>query len=353
MKDVEKTLRYIQSVNTLEEVFVGEKHSNLTAEFIPNGHVMGSASILLQDHDSDKTILFTGDMGKPYQSLCGGYLEYYLNYPKDPIKTLVVESTSFDKIPVNFEEKLKGFLKVIHETWDGGGNPVFPTLSFHRAQELMEMIHNCQKSGDIPNDCKIILDAPLAMKILDTFSQLKIDELSKRYGDDPNYYKNDKSSMNRFDLKNKIIIETHIQSKNIDKLYAESSDKVIILASGGMGGYGRSVNYIHGDFAKNPKNSIVLSCYQVAGTEGAELILREASKKKKTGARVIQLNGFTSHISGPEETFGFLERFNLMKLEKVIITHGKNPIRELMAKEFIKRGYPKPILSKMNEIVTI
>lgn len=353
MTDVVKTLNNVYKAKIFKEIPVGEKHSHLTAEFLPNGHVMGSASIILRDRDYEKTILFTGDMGKPNQSLCGGYEEYAYLYPNDPIKTLLVESTSFDKEPISFKEKLSGFLNSIKETWSAGGNPLFPTLSFHRAQELMEIIHNCQRSGDIPKDCEIVIDAPLAMKVLDVFSNLDPNNLTNRYGDDPNYYKTIKSSLDRFNLENKIIIEDHLESINADRFYAKYPKKAIIIASGGMGDYGRSVNYLRGNFAKNPKNSIVFFCYQVEGTEGARLVKSKPEKTKKEKARIIHLGGFTSHVCGARETFGFLERFNLDKLETIIITHGKDTVRQKMAAEFVRRGYPTPILSKMNQVISI
>ncbi len=54
---------------------------------------------------------------------------------------------------------------------------------------------------------------------------------------------------------------------------------------------------------------------------------------------LFKIEGFTSHISGPEETFGFIERFNLEDLRTVIIGHGNESSRVKMAQEFVRRGY--------------
>jgi metallo-beta-lactamase family protein len=350
--DVVKALRHVKTIEPFETVSVGQKRSNVTAEFLINGHVMGSASILIRDGNYGKNILFTGDMGKPEQSLCGGHKEYGNEYPKDPINILVVESTSFDRTPVDFEQKKKKFMEEINETLNGGGNPVFPTLSFHRAQEIIELFHNCQESGELPADCEIIIDAPLAIKLLKVLKGLGPEYLSKRYGEDPIFYETDQSSIGRFDLANLTIIGSHKESLVTDRKFAQHSGKAIILASGGMGGHGRAVNYIRGNFAKNSKNAILFSCYQVAGTEGYDLVHQEHSKSKKTGAKVIKLEGFTSHVSGPEETFSFLNRFNLDELETVIITHGKDSARVLMEKEFRSRGFKGDIiLSEINQVI--
>gem|GEM_PF-2473495 len=348
--DVDKTLRHVKGVKPFKMVEIGK---NITAEFILNGHIFGGSSIFVRNHSSGKNIFFTGDMGKPYQSLCGGYKEYVDRFPKDPINALMIESTNFERQPISFEEKKRKFLEEIYKTWEGGGNPLFPTLSLHRTPELMELICNCQKSGELPNDFEIIIDAPYAMKLLNKTKDLGPKYLSRRFGDDPSFYKTDESSMARFDLENLTIIESHQTSLLNDKEMARYPGKAIIIASGGMGEFGRSVNYIHGDFGKNPKNVILFNCYQVPGTEGCELTQREnIIRNKKTGARIAKLEGFTSHISGPDETFEFLNRFNLNELETVIITHGKDSSRIAMADEFKRRGYgAKIILSQINQAI--
>ncbi len=355
-RDVDKTLSHLKIIKPFELIPIGQKHDRVTAEFLLNGHVMGSSSIVIREHGGKKNILFTGDMGKPNQSLCGGYTNFVDQYPNDPINVMVVESTSFDKDPVSFEEKRKGLLAAINEVWEGKGNPVIPALSFHRTPEIMEMLHNCQENGDLPEDCQIIIDAPLAMELLDTFKkELGSNCLSNGYGDDPEFYKTIENSINRFNLKNVTIIKEHKESVAFSKKAANSKERLIIIASGGMGGHGRSVNYTRGEFGNNPRNAVVQTCFQVPGTEGAKLLEKgRVTNGKNKGARVVKIEGFTSHISGSDQTFGFLERFNLSNLEKVIITHGKDKARITMANDFKRRGYgAEIILSKIHQIIEI
>jgi predicted metal-dependent RNase len=225
-----------------------------------------------------------------------------------------------------------------------------PTLSFHRAQEIIEMIHYNQDNGGLPSNSKVIIDAPLAEKVLENFKNLDPGVLSSNYGEDTNYYKTDEESRSRFNLNNSTSIKTHEASIASSKaLYEKPNTNAIILASGGMGGYGRAVNYLRGDFSRNPKNSIIFSCYQVEGTEGANLVKRINHGDK---ARVVKIEGFTSHIAG-EEVFKFLGRFNLENLKNIIIVHGKDKTREKMAEAFYRRKYPQPILSKIGENIFI
>jgi len=344
--DVEKTLLNIKGLKPFEEIQIGQKRSNISAEFLLNGHVMGSSSILVRNLDGHKNILFTGDIGKSVQSLSGGYTDFANRYPKDAINTIVIESTNFEREPVPFKNKEEELLSKINETFADGGSVMIPVLAYHRTPEVIEILSNAKKSGKLPSDVKIVLDGPLSVKLMTVFQNLDISYISPRYGDDPNFYKTDEESMARFGLEGLEIISSHEQSVDNDKKVAGKGNRMIVLASGGMGDCGRSTNYLKGEFGKNPKNLILYTCYQVEGTYGANMLYREKnSKDKKSGAKVYKVEGFTSHISGTEETFDFVERFNLENLETVIICHGKDSSREKMAQEFKRRGYGKQIIS--------
>ena len=351
--DVDRALRSIKVVKPFEKVPIGQEHSDISAEFVLNGHVPGASSIIARG--KEKTVLFTSDMGKPEQTLCGGYKDYVKHYPKDPIDVLVVESTSFEREPVSIEEARTQLKESIKESWERGGNPILPALSFHRAQTLMEDLHYMQKTGEIPKDCYIFIDAPLAMKVTETFKKLGPEHLTKNYGDEENYY-NEESSMARFDIEGVSIIDSHKDSQYNDRLIAKYPGKTIGIVSGGMGDKGRFINYKTGEFCRNEKNTVILTCFQVPGTAGSYLVKdRNVMYGKKVGAKVIQIQGFTSHISGPEQTFELLESYDIKtRLSKVIITHGKDSARHAMATEFKRRGYSAEIvLSKVRQVIEI
>jgi metallo-beta-lactamase family protein len=358
-KDVEATLRYLKVVKPFEEFNIGNRHSKITGEFLPNGHILGSASVLIRDKTNPnrfKDIFFSGDIGKPFQSLTGGYADFANQYPDDPIHAMVLESTNFEKDPIPFKDKEKELISTFEKIWNGGGNVLLPVLSLHRSQEIMEMLHNLQNSGQIPGDCKIFIDAPLAVKLTGIYENLASEYFLPRYGDNNKFYKTEEKSLSRLDLKNLTIINSHDQSVENDKNMASYDGKAIILASGGMFCLGRSMNYRLGDFCKNPKNGVVFTCFQVNGTFGSSLLYQEYDKELRQdnlthdkkgrliGAQVFKVDGFTSHASG-EELINFVERFNLDELKVIDIGHGKESSRQKMAKEFQARGYKAKIMT--------
>ena len=351
--DVDKTLRHVDAVKPFTRARVGGKHSDTTVEFVTNGHVMGAASIMIRAENEKKTLLCTGDIGKPIQSLCGGYEDY--RFPTDPVHVLVVESTNFEKKPVNFEEKCANLLYSINETWNRGGVPLLPLLSFHRTQEIMEILHHHQ-GGLIPRNTQIFIDAPFAMELLKIFKSLDQTQLTPRYGDNPYFYKSGWESQCRFDLNNVTVIQTHQESLYYAAKLAHNPGGAIVLAGGGMFEAGRALNY-RGEFMHNPNNAILLTCHQVEGTRGASLLSSASqSDNKKTQARVVMVEGFTSHASG-EQIFDFLKRFNVRPgiLQTVIINHGKDSARAALAREFrIRFGDDLKVLTpQLNEVIEV
>jgi len=358
-KDVDLTLRHLKAVEPFKEFSVGRRHSYIKGEFLSNGHILGSASVLLRDERNPifhRNVFFSGDIGKPIQSLSGGYSDFVSRYPGDPIHAMVLESTNFEKNPIPFTEKESQFMAYIESIWAGGGNVLLPTLSLHRSQEILEMLHNLQKSGRIPSDCRIFMDAPLAMSLTETYIDCGADYFFPRYGNDQNFYKTERDSLTRFDIENLEIIGSHELSIMTDKTMAHYPGKAIIVASGGMFGFGRAMNYKNGDFCRNPKNGVVFTCFQIEGTDGARLLFAEQNKDLKKdrgthdkkgrliGAKVFKVDGFTSHASG-EEIMNFVERFNLGELKLIDIGHGRNSSRQKMAEEFRERGYRANIIT--------
>jgi len=116
-EDIDRVLKYVNIVRMGQQIRIGNKHDKLTALWTYNGHIPGSASIIIEKEGLSGGILFSGDIGKEVQAICGGWGETKeRDYPKDlPIKALWIESTNFDRESVNFDEKYEQFLGSINK----------------------------------------------------------------------------------------------------------------------------------------------------------------------------------------------------------------------------------------------
>ena len=345
--EVARTLNFVEEVEFGKKKDIGNRHDNLSATWIYNGHIPSSASILIEQGGKRNAVLFSGDIGKEINAICGGWGELPEARPEQvPIKTLIVESTNFDRQSVNFDEKYGTFFASINEVLDRGGSVVLPLLSMQRSQEVTEMIHHAQIRGDIPKNCPIIKDAPLAGKFEALYIEMADQFMTRRFGNDENYYQDLDSSKKRFDLKNCRIIGGNKDSQAMSDSLVYRRSGSIVLTGGGMCGFGRVRNYIDRDFGKNPKNGVILTCYQVEGTEGEEITNqgRLVGINGELGATVSHLDVFSGHISGESDLFKFLDRFNLSELELINIVHGNNDNRNKMAEAIKERGYPGRIV---------
>ncbi len=353
--DVFQTLKQIKTVRPFEEIPIGHKNSRISFEMIPNGHMYGSDSILIRDRhrNGGKNILFTGDMGREHQFVSGGWIDLISEFPKDPIHIIVAESTSFDKEPTPIMESVNGLGDAINETFSKNGSVLLPTIS-HRGPVLIETVNYLKRKKSIPDNCRVYIDGPLLYKIYMTYVKgIDPNELTRNFGDIVDYYQTIEEAIARFDLKDTKVINSHQESVALSERLAQSGERAIVIAGGGMG-VGRAINYIRGPFSQNPNNSIIFTCYQVPGTLGAELIDKQDSNVLMK-SKIYHFKGFTGHVSGEEETFAPLERYNLEKLETVMIGHGKDTSRKPMAKAFTIRTneYVGVITPRIGQVITV
>ncbi len=330
--EVNGLLKHIETIRENKPRIIGNKGSDVELTGVYNGHMPGSMAFMVKDGKGDHTIVFSGDVGPRAHALCGGFEDFIGEYPKNPVRTIVMESTSFGVEPVSFDDKKSMLLQELRDTWAHGGNPLMPVLSLNRAEEVIEMIHHFQLDGDIPDDVNIYLDGPLAVEILKIYKDLAKYGLNPRYGNDPEFYKSPKESGARFDLKNLRIVESHQESvANDSRLAFTKTEKCIYLVGGGMG-KGRVNNFSDGLFGTNPNNKFIFTNFLVTGTPGARWYLQGMiGNGNEVGAYVVRVPGFGSHICDPNDFRAWIEAWNVSQLERLIINHGSDIARRKFA----------------------
>lgn len=345
-EDVAKTLDHVQVVKPFEEIPVS-RDKKIEAVFCSNGHIPGSASILIRDKSSGKNILFTGDIGRPNQQVTGGYNRFSSLYPQDPVDVLITESTCFGDTPIPFKKREAQFQNEINSAFQHGNTVLMPCIQ-HRYMENLEIIRKSQEDRKIPSDITFYRDGPALVDIADIYKGFSPDYFTTRYGDDSEFYDTESSSQ-RFHLSNLHTIRRH----NDLKLFFNDSrfcdKKTIIFASGGMGDDGRACDYFMRGFASQPDKSVIFSCYQVEGTVGSDL-LNKQNNPNYQGARVVKLEGGSSHATGEGEIFGYFRRFNLTDLKTVVVVHGDNDSRKLMESGIKQTEFGERVTVKLPNI---
>ncbi len=280
------------------------------------GHTLGSAMCHLHIGNGLHNLLYTGDMNYETSNLLAAAAT---RFPR--LETVIVESTyggRHDNPPPR-EECEKELIDLIKKTLERGGKVLMPVLGVGRSQEIMLIIERIMREGKIPK-------APVYM-------QGMVWDVTAIHTAYPDFF-NAKVKKSIFHQNQNPFLSdifTKVGSwKEMQKII-ESADPCIIVATSGMMIGGASVEYFKG-LAENPKNSLILTCYQAEGSLGRklengdkEIIFPKGNNKTellKVKMEVQAIHGFTGH-SSRQQLMNWVRRLQ-PKPRRIIVNHGES-----------------------------
>ncbi|MEQ5815574.1 MBL fold metallo-hydrolase [Marinobacter sp. NFXS11] len=135
------------------------------ATFSDAGHILGSASVLLEleDEGRKKRVLFSGDLG--YQ---GRAILRDPNPPSD-VDVVVMETTYGDRLHKSLKPSVEELYEAINSTFAAGGNVIIPTFALERAQEILYYLREGIKAGSLSGSIQVFLDSPMAISATEIF----------------------------------------------------------------------------------------------------------------------------------------------------------------------------------------
>ena len=155
-RDVQRTMELMIGAryNRVVEVVPGVR-----ATFVDAGHILGSASVILDCADGTKTtrLVFSGDIGRKGLAIIG-----------DPViptgaDAVLMESTYGNRDHASVEGAKSELARVVRETSMRGGKVLIPAFAVGRTQELVFALHELADQGAIPR-IPIYIDSPLAIR---------------------------------------------------------------------------------------------------------------------------------------------------------------------------------------------
>jgi len=138
----------------------------VTFEFFDAGHVLGAAGVLFRAEG--RTVFYTGDVNFDDQTISRG-----ARFPEEGVDVLIIETTRGDyETPAGFtrageEKRLAG---AICGAFERGGAVVMPLFALGKTQELLVMLHDFRRRGQIPN-CPIYIGG-LGAKLTEVYDSL-------------------------------------------------------------------------------------------------------------------------------------------------------------------------------------
>lgn len=287
----------------------------VTAEFYDAGHILGSASILLDW--KGKLIFYTGDINTfetPYHDSN--------KYPTvDDVSLVISEATNGLRDLPDREFPNNDIIDAIYKTYSKGGITIIPTFALGRGQEIEAIL--AQEFDD--QEFTIYLDGML----------LKMNDIYRRYFHE---YWVSKKILNwcrdrriavPYDLRNFIPINKNL-AEDINAfrnmIVNENRPNIIISTSGMLEG-GPIHSYLHYG-ADKAENLIAITGYQVEGTLGREIL--DGERKVKL-FRWDDKGGINLNIKAEVQQFrfsGHAQRNELLKMirainsKNIVFVHG-------------------------------
>lgn len=262
------------------------------------GHILGSAFV--QITYQDKSILFTGDMGRPQDDVMRAPAKI------EATDYLVIEST-YGNRQHSTESPQALLAKIINQTAKRGGTVIIPAFAVGRAQSLLYYISQLKEASEIPN-LPVFLDSPMAVNATNILCKHK-----------------DEHRLTEDQCIKLCNVATYVntpeQSKEIDNYHVP----IIIISASGMATGGRVLHHLKA-FAPDERNTILFTGFQAGGTRGARMLNGEREIKIfgqmiSIRAQVESLSNTSAHADA-NEILEWLMNFKKPP-QKVFITHGE------------------------------
>ena len=169
---VEPLYTTLDALNTLD--FFGrtavydqalELAPGIRATFVDAGHILGSASVLLElkEGDRHRRVLFSGDLGNSGRPILR-------NLEQPPQADIVVmEATYGDRRHKPIEPSVVELYEAIETTFRRGGNVIIPTFALERTQEILYFLREGLQQGRLPRGMRVFLDSPMAISATEIF----------------------------------------------------------------------------------------------------------------------------------------------------------------------------------------
>ena len=331
----------IEPLYTLEDVesamqnFIGVQYNRkiqlfpgVNVTFRDAGHILGSASILLEIEENDGRKIrlgFTGDIGRPDMPV--------INSPDKlrDLDAIIMESTYGNRLHPPVEDVEEELAKVVRQCTEEGGKIIIPAFSVGRTQLMVYMLHKLFDQNRIP-EIPIYVDSPLAVNATNVFRAHPecFDRETNRVflvnGEDPFGF-----SMLKY-----------IRDVNASKVLNEKKGAMIIISASGMAEGGRILHHLKNNVG-NPKNLVLFVGYAAQHTLARKIMdgAKEVNifgEKSVINCMVKIMDYFSAHAD-QEELIDYIRLNPKEKLKNIFLVHGEEEQSLVLREKLVTMSY--------------
>jgi metallo-beta-lactamase family protein len=301
------------------------------ATFVDAGHILGSASILLELTEAGRTVrlLLSGDLGNGTDPLL-------LAPPPPPRADVdVIETTYGDRLHKPMDASIDELYGAVTDTLGRGGNVIIPTFALERAQELLFLLNQGIEKNRLKPSMQVFLDSPMAISATEIFAH-HLDYLRPeaarlfREGRDP-----------------LALPGLHFARGRAESLALNNvRGGAVIMAGSGMATGGRVVHHLRHNISR-PDCSVIFVGYAAEGTLARQIIdgqnpVRILGDDIPVKAGIHTINGFSAHA----DQAGLLTWHGHTGAARTFLTHGEAGAMQAFASQLGKTQVEMPALNQ-------
>jgi metallo-beta-lactamase family protein len=290
----------------------------VAATFFDAGHILGSASILLELEEGGRKrrVLFSGDLGNAGRPL--------LRPAADPpeVDVVVMETTYGDRLHKPIAPSIEELYQAIGAAFQRGGNVVIPTFALERAQELLYVLRQGRDRNRLPPTMQVFLDSPMAITAT---------EIYRRH---PEGYEPEVADLFRDGRDPFALPGLHLARESADSMAINRiAGGAVIMAGSGMATGGRIRHHLRHNLWRADA-AVVFVGFAAKGTLARQII--DGAKQVEifgetiaVRAEVHTINGFSAHADQAE----LLAWHAHTHAERTILVHGDADVMRVFAEK--------------------
>ena len=299
----------------------------LRATYIDAGHILGSASVLLDCTESRNTrrLVFSGDIGRSGLAI--------VRNPTPPYgaDALIMESTYGNRDHESVEGARAQLAQVIRETAARGGRVLIPAFAVGRTQEMIYALHGLAREGAIP-PIPIYVDSPLAIDATTVF------EMHPESFDHSEEMVQKAKELFQFELLH------YTREVEESKALSRARGPMVIIAASGMMENGRILHHL-AQGASDPRNTILVVGFQAEHTLGRRVVERQPvlqifGEDVPLQAQVEVIDGYSAHADRTEMTNWLGQtKDKSPNLGPIWLVHGEADVQDEFKSALTAKGY--------------
>jgi metallo-beta-lactamase family protein len=301
------------------------------ATFVDAGHILGSASILLELTEAGRTLrlLFSGDLGNAGSPL--------LVTPAPPPRAdvVVIETTYGDRLHKPMDASIHELYGAISDALGRGGNVIIPTFALERAQDLLFMLSQGIEKDQLKPSMQVFLDSPMAISATEIFARHL------------EYLQPEAARLFREGRDPLALPGLHFTRERAESVALNNvRGGAIIMAGSGMATGGRVQHHLKHNISR-AECSVIFVGFAAKGTLARQIIdgqnpVQILGDDIPVRATIHTINGFSAHA----DQAGLLKWHGHTGAARTFLTHGEEDTMRAFASRLGKTQVQLPALNQ-------